>query len=136
MALDTVVFIYFIEEHPDFMKPLLPLFEAIDTQAVQAVTSGITLLEVLTLPYRAQDVALAERYESLLTQSRGLHLVDIDRPLLHAAAQLRARFSKIRTPDALQLAAALRTSCTAFITNDRSLPTLPGLKIVQLGEYR
>ncbi|MGI8510780.1 MAG: type II toxin-antitoxin system VapC family toxin, partial [Gemmatimonadaceae bacterium] len=66
---------------------------------------------------------------------RGLHLVDIDRNQLRAAAQLRARYG-VRTPDALQLAAALQERCSAFITNDRRLPTLPGLRTVQLDEYR
>jgi len=98
------------------------------------VTSAVTLLEVLIAPYRAGDAALAARYEALLTRSRSLHLVDLDRPLLRSAAQLRAT-THIRTPDALQLAAALRARCTAYLTNDRRLPSLPGLRVLQLGDY-
>jgi predicted nucleic acid-binding protein len=64
-----------------------------------------------------------------------LRLVGLDRPILRAAAQLRAIHSRLRTPDALQLATALAVSATAFVTNDRELPPIPGLRIVNLDDY-
>lgn len=134
MALDTAAFIYFIEEHPLYLPPLLPLFAAADEEHLTIVTSAVTLLEVLVVPYRAGNLPLANRYEALLTRSRGVRLREIDRALLRAAAQLRAT-TGVRTPDALQLAAALAESCTAFVTNDRRLPSLPGLRILQVGDY-
>ena len=73
-------------------------------------------------------------YEALLTRSREMELVDLDRAQLRAAAQLPAAY-RIRTPDALQLAAALSTRCEAFLTNDRELPDLPGLSIIQLRDH-
>jgi len=79
------------------------LFRAVDAGRLPAVTSSLTLLETLVVPYRANDQALAQRYEALLRNSRGLTLVDIDADLLRAAARLRASL-RIRTPDALQLA--------------------------------
>ena len=39
------------------------------------------------------------------------------------------------TPDALQLAGALRGGATTFLTNDRRLPEIPSLKILQLSEF-
>ena len=67
--------------------------------------------------------------EGLLSGSRGLTVVEIDRDVSRAAAQLRAQFS-LRTPDALQLAAARLSGCSAFITNDRRLPSIDGLRII------
>jgi predicted nucleic acid-binding protein len=133
-ALDTAVFIYFIEEHPRFLPVVEPVFSAVAGGRLEAVTSGITLLETLVLPYRSGDAALAARYEALLTESRGIRFIDLDRALLRGAAQLRAVF-RVRPPDALQLAAALTTRCTAYLTNDRDLPRIPGLKILQLSGY-
>ena len=78
---------------------------------------------------------LAARYEGLLTRSRGLHMVEIDREQLRAAAQLRAAHRGVRTPDALQLSAALSGGCTAMLTNDRRLPVVPGLRVLELREY-
>lgn len=134
IAIDTAVFIYFLEEHPVFLPIVEPLFEAIDAGRLRAVTSTLTLLETLVVPYRAGNLALAAQYEALLVRSRHLSLVDIDRPLLRAAAALRARHA-IKTPDALQVAAALSAGCRSFVTNDRKLPTIPGLQVIDLGTW-
>lgn len=133
-AIDTSIFIYFIEEHPRFLSLVLPLFEEADGGKRELVTSAVTLLEVLVVPYRAGDVQLAERYELLLTRSRGVRMVDITRDQLRAAAQLRA-VTGVRTPDALQLVCAIGTGCKAFLTNDRALPSIPGLRVIQLSSY-
>ena len=134
VALDTAAFIYFIEAHPLYVPPLLPIFAAADEERLTIVTSAVTLLEVLVVPYRAGNLPLANRYEALLNRSRGVRLREIDRALLRAAAQLRAT-TGVRTPDALQLAAALAGGCTAFVTDDRRLPSLPGLRILQVGDH-
>lgn len=134
VALDTAIFIYFIEEHADFLGLVEPVFELIDRGAWRGVTSAVTLLECLVVPYRAGDLALGDRYEALLTRSRGLELVELDRPLLRAAAQLRATLG-MKTPDALQIAAALRKGASVFLTNDRRLPAVRGLRVLQLGDY-
>jgi predicted nucleic acid-binding protein len=131
VAVDTVILIYFAERNARYVDAVRPLFAAADRGEIALVTSGVTLLEVLVVPYRAGDLALASRYEALLTRSRGLTLVALDRPLLRSAAQLRAVHG-VRTPDALQLAAALSRRCGAFLTNDRRLPHLPTLPVLQL----
>lgn len=131
--MDTALFIYIMERNAEYAPAVRPLFEAADRGEVALVTSAVTLLEVLVVPLRAGDAALASRYEILLGRSRGLTLVDLDRPLLRAAAQLRATHG-VRTPDALQLAAGLRHRCGCFVTNDRRLPDIPGLPVVQLGD--
>lgn len=134
VGLDTAAFIYFIEEHPQFLPLVEPIFAAIDAGLLEGVTSGVTLLETLVTPYRAGNRSLAERYEALLTRSRGIRLLDLQRPLLRAAAQLRASV-QVKTPDALQLAAALATNCAVYITNDRNLPRVQGLRVLQLRDY-
>ena len=134
IAVDTAVFIYFIEEHPRYLPLIAPLFEEADAGKRTLVTSAITLLEVLVVPHRAGDARLAERYESLLTQSRGVRLAEVSRDQLRAAAQLRAA-TGVKTPDALQIVSALSAGCRALVTNDRNLPAVPGLPIVQLSSY-
>ena len=134
IGLDTAVFIYFIEEDSRLLHIVEPLFAAIDRGILEGVTSSLTLLEVLVVPYRVGDFSLAERYEALLTRSRGLRLIDLDRALLSSAALLRATL-RLKVPDAIQIAAALRTRCPAFLTNDRKIPAVPGLRILQLRDY-
>ena len=134
VAVDTAIFIYFIEENPQFLPAILPLFQEADQGKRELVTSALTLLEVLVVPYRAGNRLLAERYEALLTRSRGIRLVDLSHDQLRAAAQLRAA-TGVKTPDALQLVAAIGAGCTTFLTNDRRLPPVPGLRVVELTAY-
>ena len=110
------------------------MFQEADEGKRGLVTSALTLLEVLVVPYRAGNRLLAERYEALLTRGRGIQLVDLSHDQLRAAAQLRAA-TGVKTPDALQLVAAIGAGCATFVTNDRRLPAIPGLRIVELSAY-
>lgn len=134
VGIDSAIFIYYIEEHPSYFDVVSTLFAALDKKECQGVTSALSLIETLVVPYRAGDSALAARYELLLSRSRGLELVDLDRPLLRAAARLRAAFA-LKTPDSIQVAAALSKACTTFLTHDRPLSKVPGIKILQVGHY-
>jgi len=134
VAADAVLFIYFIEEDSRFLPIIEPLFREADGGKRRLVTSVLTLLEVLVVPYRAGNRVLAERYEALLTRSRGIRLVEATRDHFRAAAQLRAA-TGVKTPDALQLVAAISAGCKAFVTNDRRLPDIPGIQILQLRSY-
>ena len=131
MGIDTAIFIYFIEEHPRYFPAVKTLFQSLENGFLQGVTSGITLLETLIHPLRYQNQQLAQEYELILTQSRNLHLIELTIPLLRSAAQLRAD-SNMKTPDALQIAAALSMTCPVFVTNDRRLPEIEGIQVLQL----
>jgi predicted nucleic acid-binding protein len=126
VALDTAPFIYLIEEHPQYLPIVRPVFKAI--------APGLTLLETLVQPYRVGNAVLAERYEALLTRSRGLHLVEITRAVCRVAAHLRAAHS-VKTPDALQLATALLAKCPVFLTNDRKLPVISGIRVLTVQAF-
>jgi len=135
VGVDTSPFIYFIEEHPRYLPIVGPVFEAIGDGRLEAVTSAVTLLEVLVVPDREQDEALAARYEAILGGSRGLHLIELSQPLLRAAARLRASTS-MKIPDAIQVAAALSTGCPVLDSNDdRCPPRIGGLRILRIDDY-
>jgi len=134
VAVDTAIFIYFIEANPQFLPAIVPLFKEANQGKRELITSALTLLEVLVVPYRAGNRPLAERYEALLTRSRGIRIVELSHDQLRAAAQLRAATS-VKTPDALQLVAAISGGCKTFLTNDRRLPPVPGLRILELASF-
>lgn len=134
VGVDTVAFVYFIEEAPRFLPHVQALFQEAAAGRRRLVTSALTLLEVLVVPYRAGDSALAEKYEALLTRSRGLQTIALSTDQLRAAAQLRA-VTGLKTPDALQIAAALSAGCKTFVTNDRRIPAIPGLRVLQIADY-
>lgn len=135
IAVDTVTLIYFIERSTPWDEIVYPLFESADRGELELVTSSVSLLEVLVQPYRLGNDTLAQKYEYLLTSSRGLRIIDADRQQMREAARLSAHF-RLRAADALQIAAAFSFDCKTFVTNDHRLPTVPGLRVLQLDAYR
>ena len=132
--MDTALLVCLIEEHPRFLAPVRALFARAEAGEIDIVTSALTVLEVLVVPLRAGDHALAARYDALLTRSRGVRVVDLTRDQLRTAARLRAQCGTLRAPDALQLAAAVGARCTSFITTDRRMPTPDAVRVLQLSE--
>ena len=41
----------------------------------------------------------------------------------------------VKTPDTIQLATALLTKCPVFLTTDRELPAIPGIRILTVQTY-
>jgi predicted nucleic acid-binding protein len=131
IGVDTSIFIYFIQENPEWVDRADRIFAKAASGQSQISTSELTLLEVLAIPYQAGDLAAANRYEALLASSDHVSMVPIDRSILRNAAQLRSLY-RLKTADAIQLASALQEQCRAFITNDRRIPEIPGLAVIQL----
>jgi predicted nucleic acid-binding protein len=134
VGLDTPPFIYFIEEHPKYLSIVRPVFSAITDGTLTGVTSALALLETLVRPFRVGNAPLAVKYEAFLTRSHGLRFEEITGAILRAAAQLRATHN-IKTPDAIHLATALVANCPVYLTNDRDLPLIPGIRILQVKSY-
>jgi predicted nucleic acid-binding protein len=84
---------------------------------------------------RRGDHELAEHYRRILLHAAQVTTVPISETIAEEAAQLRARYN-LRTPDAIQLAAASRSGATSFLTNDNRLPALASLKVLVLSQLR
>ncbi len=133
IAIDTSPFIYYIEEHKDYIETIEPLFTLISEGHFIAYTSLITLIEVLTKPMEVNNEALAAKYETLLTNSDNLILTDINKNVAVESARLRAKYN-IRTPDAIQITTGLINGAKAFVTNDNHLKKVKDIKIVVLDD--
>jgi predicted nucleic acid-binding protein len=90
----------------------------------------VTLLEVLVHPLRYNNRELATEYRDILLNSK-LITLEVSNAITEHAAQLRATHN-IRTPDAIQIGAALDAGATHFFTNDIRLPDIPSIKILSL----
>jgi predicted nucleic acid-binding protein len=135
VALDTAPLIYFIEEHPLYLPIVVPFFEALAGGRLRAVTSIITLLEVLVLPLKQNNLKLAQQYRNILLNTEGLSIENITPVIAESAAKLRSHHI-LRTPDALQLATALQCKASVFLTNDMRLPSLPSLPVLTLDNLK
>jgi predicted nucleic acid-binding protein len=83
---------------------------------LQGYFSAVSVMELLVRPLQAGPKAVGIM-EAFLTNFPNLHVVDVDYEVGRSAAALRARI-KLSPPDALVIAAGLRVSCEAVITND------------------
>jgi len=124
-------FILHFEGTSDWTCVTRPLFSLVERGACSAITSALTLTELLTAPLRQGDEALADEYRRLLTTFPNLTVVPIETEVAEVAARLRGRY-RIRTPDALHLATAVVTGADAFVTTDARLFRVTEVEIVPL----
>jgi predicted nucleic acid-binding protein len=128
-----MVFIYFIERREPYRSRVRPLFDAIDRQQLTAVTSTVTLTEVMTRPLRLGNHELAEAYRSALLNTPALLTLPVSARIAEEAADLRA-LHNLRTPDALQLATATVARAQFFITNDARLQMVREPRVLLLDD--
>jgi predicted nucleic acid-binding protein len=131
LGIDTAPIIYFIEAHPRYETIVMPIFKLIADRRLIGITSTITITEVLVQPFMSANVSLQQEYRDILLYSPDFEVVPIDLNVAERAAELRARYG-LRTPDALQIAAALSSGCEAFLTNDSRLQRVTELRILVL----
>jgi len=132
--MDTAPIIYFIEKNPKYLGVLKPVFLEIDTGRIEAITSTITLLEVLVHPFRTKNDILAEKYRDILLYSGGLTTFEIFHEVSEMSSKLRAKYS-IRTPDAIQIAVGLLYRASKFLTNDSALKKVSDIDVMVLDDF-
>lgn len=129
IGLDTSVLIYYIEEHPFYLRKIEPLVNRIAEGKAVGITSYVTLLELLVKPLREKRFDLVEQYKIIL--SARLEMVAIDEPVSIKAAELRAKY-RIKTPDAIQMASVITRNGNVFVTNDERLGDVKEIEVLTL----
>ncbi len=129
IGLDTNVIIYYIEEHPVFLKKVEPLIDRIVEGKAIGITSYVTLLELLVKPIKEERFDLVEQYKTILMTQ--LEMVPLDESVSLRAAELRAKYG-IKTPDAIQLASVIFKKGDVFITNDDRLDAVEEINVLTL----
>jgi predicted nucleic acid-binding protein len=134
VCIDTAPFIYFIEKHPKYLNLLHSLFIEVDAGNIDAITSTVTLLEVLVLPIKTNNLVLVEKYRDILLYSKGLTTFEILHEISELSAKLRAKYT-IKTPDAIQIATGILYGANQFLTNDPSLKKITDIKVLILDNF-
>jgi predicted nucleic acid-binding protein len=117
IALDTSIFIYQLEANDRYLALTDCIFAWLERHDSKAVTSTITMTELLVQPYRESDEQRVDEFYGLLSTYPNLDWVAPNLEIADLAARLRALY-RLRTPDALQAATAIHAGASAFITND------------------
>jgi predicted nucleic acid-binding protein len=92
------------------------------------------MTELLVPSYCDKDENRVDAFYGLLTTYPNLRWIPPDLETADLAAQLRATY-RLRTPDALQAAAALRAHATGFLTNDPVFARIEEFKTAVLDRY-
>jgi predicted nucleic acid-binding protein len=134
IALDSGPLIYFVEEHPRYSPLCEVIFENVESGAVKASTSTLTLLETLARPYQLKNDELVLKFYSLLTTYPHLTWVPTTLNVADLAARLRAGHH-LKTPGAIQAASAITSGATGFVCNDRAFRKISELDCLILDDY-
>jgi len=117
IALDTSVFIYQLEANPRYAGLTDPIFAWLERRDHRAVTSTITMTELLVPAYRGRGQQQADEFYGLLATYPNLEWIAPSLAVADIAARVRAAHG-LRTPDSLQAATALHAQVTGLVTND------------------
>jgi len=131
IALDTSVFFYQVEANPQYIKFTDHIFHWVAQSGNQALTSTITLTELVVQPYRQVDEQRVNEFYGLLSTYPNLEWIPPNLEIADLAARIRA-LHRLRTPDALQAATAMRGLAAGLITNDSVFERLKSLEVLVL----
>jgi len=117
IALDTSVFIYQLQANFRYLELTDHIFSWLERPDCEAVTSTITMTELLVQPYRDLDEQRVDEFYALLSTYPNLEWIAPNLEIADLAGRIRA-LHRLRTPDALQAATAAHAQATGLITND------------------
>jgi predicted nucleic acid-binding protein len=133
LFLDTAPIIYYVERNPQYASLADIVFDHIDNGIVRAVTSPITLLECLVVPYRLGQAVAQQAFVDLIVTGPGTTFVPLDAAIARRGADLRATYN-LSLADAFQIAAALAAGCDAVLTNDAGLKRVGEIAVILLDD--
>jgi predicted nucleic acid-binding protein len=134
IALDTSIFIYQIDANPRYAVLADAVFEWLERPNHSAVTSTISMMEVLVQPYRVSGEELVDLYYGLLSAYPHLEWIAPSLEVADIAARLRAKH-RLRPPDALQAATAIKGGATGLITNDAIFARIEAFETAVLDRF-
>ena len=127
---DTMLFIYWLEDHPQFAKRVDAIHSRMEQRHDQLITGAFTFGEVLAGAYRKGAPKLADESKRML---RGVvaEVIPFTIETADRYAQIRGSLG-IAPADAIHLASAAEAGTDLFLTNDKSLlgKIIPGIQFI------
>jgi len=127
---DTMLFIYWLEDHPQFGGRVQAIYSQIKKRHDQLLTGAFTFGELLAGYYRDGEIQRAadvrRQLQNLVTEVIPFTVETADR-----YASIRGNLN-LAAADAIHLASAAQAGVDLFLTNDRRLvgKFVPGIQFV------
>lgn len=123
---DTNLLIYRIEQVAAWSTQMEALVAWQKEEKLEAVTSTLSLAEILARPLSLGKHKLADRYRDIICEIGALPFGAEEASV---AARLRAQYAELKPADAMQLACASVCGVQLFLTSDRRLKWVAADKI-------
>ena len=117
VALDTSILIYQLEKNPLYYPFSDAVFAWLEQRDNSAITSTLSMTELLVPAHRDGDAWRLQNYRGLLSTYPRLTWIAPDLGIADVAARMRAEY-RLKTPDAIQAATAIQLKVSTFLTND------------------
>ncbi len=127
---DTMLFVYWIEDHPRYARTVRRLLETMRSRHDQLCTSTFAVGETLVGPYKYGSPEVSRTIRELFQPP----LVEVIPYTLETAdfyADIRAKH-RVSAADAIHLACAAQAGIDLFLTNDDALigKVIPGIQFI------
>ena len=124
--LDSNVFIYALNGPSDVAAQLQKLFGIFQTKPSMAVTSELTLAEILPRATSFQT----RYYLNLIVWNHIFDLRPVSRDILTDTVDYRKAAGMPKLPDAIHVVTAIQAGCARILSNDRRLKLPDGYSVV------
>jgi predicted nucleic acid-binding protein len=133
IAFDTSIFIYQLENYPRYVALTNTIFTWVELPGHSAVTSILTVAELLVPAYRNSDQKLLAQYRAIWNNFPKITWLATDPEVADMAARIRAMY-RLKTPDAIQAATAIVGDATLLVTNDPEFKRVREVESIVLEE--
>jgi predicted nucleic acid-binding protein len=125
--LDSNIVIYAVEQPPGWGARAAARLAVLHTSSDHPVVSDLTRLECRVGPLISSDAAILARFDAFFA-APGIQVIGLSAAVCDRAALIRARY-RFRLADAMNLAAAVESGCSVFLTHDLRLSHFPDLVV-------
>ena len=123
---DSNVFIYAVEGRADIAEPLAELLELLRSRPGSAVTSELTLAELLA----KADMTQRRDYLDLIVESGSVELCAVSRDILIETATYRRMMGAAKLADAIHVVTALQYGCSKLLSGDLRMKVPDGIELI------
>lgn len=123
---DSCILIYRIQQISPWAEIISRKFAALPDES-RICSAHLTRLECRVWPLREGNLELLALFDQCFTQPEVV-IVPLDARVFNLATELCAQ-ERLKTPDALHLAAAICSGCDEFWSNDERLTKVAGSRI-------
>ncbi len=133
LALDSNIFIAFLQVDDEFFAASKELLEGISQNNVKAIFSTLVYGEVM---YGSPPNSSLKAVKSFFNSLAGASEIPADKEVCFKAAELRQKYGSLKLPDAIHLATAIIGGVDIFITADMRLVNIADqqIKTIMLGK--